>query len=179
MTSVGWTTRKIDKAYLQKFTNKVAAAIHKENSALLVSTGSVSSIRAGGMTRPSSPQAVNPPERLTFSRRTTTPITKRTTYLPFINSASGARLHVWFRQRQTDDHWGISGERLVGQHLHHQHGCKNSALDSPVLSQSFRQRPVLAALAWQYIGDKTDASFGGYTYTIDPALAAMDSLVDD
>jgi len=32
------------------------------------------------------------------------------------------------------------------------------------------------ALAWQYNGDKTDAAFGGYSYTIDPALAAMDSL---
>jgi len=41
MTSSGWTTRKIDKALLQKFTNKIAAAIHSKNSALLVSTGSV------------------------------------------------------------------------------------------------------------------------------------------
>ena len=41
MTSVGWTTEKLEKATLQKFTNKIAAAIHKENSELLVSTGSV------------------------------------------------------------------------------------------------------------------------------------------
>ena len=32
------------------------------------------------------------------------------------------------------------------------------------------------ALAWQYIGDKTEANFGGYTYTIDPALDAMKAL---
>ena len=32
------------------------------------------------------------------------------------------------------------------------------------------------ALAWQYIGDKTEANFGGYTYTIDPAIDAMKAL---
>jgi hypothetical protein len=32
------------------------------------------------------------------------------------------------------------------------------------------------ALAWQYIGDKTEANFGGYSYTIDPALKAMTAL---
>ncbi len=32
------------------------------------------------------------------------------------------------------------------------------------------------ALAWQYIGDKTESQFGGYTYTIEPALKAMKSL---
>ena len=32
------------------------------------------------------------------------------------------------------------------------------------------------ALAWQYIGDKTEANFGGYSYTIDPALDAMKVL---
>jgi hypothetical protein len=32
------------------------------------------------------------------------------------------------------------------------------------------------ALAWQYIGDKTESNFGGYTYTIDPALDAMKAL---
>ena len=32
------------------------------------------------------------------------------------------------------------------------------------------------ALAWQYIGDKTEANFGGYSYTIDPALEAMKVL---
>ena len=32
------------------------------------------------------------------------------------------------------------------------------------------------ALAWQYIGDKTDPKFGGYSYTIDPALKAMTAL---
>jgi hypothetical protein len=32
------------------------------------------------------------------------------------------------------------------------------------------------ALAWQYIGDKTESQFGGYTYTIDPALGAMKAL---
>jgi hypothetical protein len=32
------------------------------------------------------------------------------------------------------------------------------------------------ALAWQYIGDKTEATFGGYSYTIEPALEAMKAL---
>ena len=32
------------------------------------------------------------------------------------------------------------------------------------------------ALAWQYIGDKTEANFGGYSYTIEPALDAMKVL---
>ena len=32
------------------------------------------------------------------------------------------------------------------------------------------------ALAWQYIGDKTESQFGGYTYTIEPALEAMKAL---
>ena len=32
------------------------------------------------------------------------------------------------------------------------------------------------ALAWQYIGDKTEDKFGGYTYTIEPALEAMKTL---
>lgn len=37
----GWTTEKMALAKIQKFTNKVAAAIHTINPDLLVSTGSV------------------------------------------------------------------------------------------------------------------------------------------
>jgi hypothetical protein len=41
MTTVAWTTKKMNKEKIQKFTNKVAAAIHNIDKRFLVSTGSV------------------------------------------------------------------------------------------------------------------------------------------
>ena len=73
----GWTTQKMALAKIQKFTNKVAAAIHTINPKLLVSTGSVNiNFKSIGTMQLSLLQAAKPTVRLTFSKHTTTHTTK-------------------------------------------------------------------------------------------------------
>jgi hypothetical protein len=176
MTSVGWTTRKIDKAYLQKFTNKVAAAIHKENSALLVSTGSVNIqyqswwndaalIAAGGESTGT----------LDFFQTHYYPYYQADAVSPFINTRAALASTYSF----DNDKPMIIGEFPASGWSGSTYTTSMAAKTQLSTVQCYRKafdNGYAGALAWQYIGDKTDASFGGYTYTIDPALAAMDSL---
>lgn len=176
MTSVGWTTRKLDKAYLQKFTNKIAAAIHKENSALLVSTGSVNIqyqswwndaalIAAGGESTGT----------LDFFQTHYYPYYQADAISPFINTRAALATTYSF----DSDKPMIIGEFPASGWSGSTYTSSMAAKTQLTTVECYRKafdNGYAGALAWQYIGDKTDATFGGYSYTIDPALAAMDSL---
>ncbi len=176
MTSSGWTTRKIDKALLQKFTNKIAAAIHSKNSALLVSTGSVNIqyqkwwnddalISAGGESNGT----------LDFFQTHYYPYYQSDDVSPFIKTRAELASTYSFDATKPL----IIGEFPASGWAGSTYNSAMAAKTELTTVQCYRRafdNGYAGALAWQYNGDKTDAAFGGYSYTIDPALAAMDSL---
>ena len=172
----GWTAEKMELSKLQKFTNKVAAAIHNANSELLVSTGSVNIqyqkywndaalIAAGGEANGT----------LDFFQTHYYPYYQADEISPFRNSAKTLASKYAF---------DASKPLIIGEFP--ASGWKgttytNSMAAKTQISTEECYRIALdsgyaGALAWQYIGDKTESQFGGYTYTIDPALEAMKAL---
>lgn len=176
MTSVGWTTKKLDKALLQKFTNKIAAAIHTENSELLVSTGSVNIkyqnwwndselIAAGGESNGT----------LDFFQTHYYPYYQGDSESPFRNSlASLAKTYSFDANKPM-----IIGEFPASGWAGETYTSSMAAKTEITTTECYKialDSGYAGALAWQYIGDKTETNFGGYTYTIDPALEAMEAL---
>ena len=175
MTSVGWTTKKLDKAVLQKFTNKIAAAIHTANPELLVSTGSVNIqyqswwndaelIAAGGEANGT----------LDFFQTHYYPYYQDDDVSPFVNSKSQLAAKYNFDNKPM-----IIGEFPASGWKGNTYTASMAAKTQISTEECYRKAfdyGYAGALAWQYIGDKTESNFGGYTYTIDPALDAMKAL---
>ena len=175
MTSVGWTAKKLDKAVLQKFTNKIAAAIHTANPELLVSTGSVNIkyqswwndaelIAAGGEAKGT----------LDFFQTHYYPYYQDNTVSPFINSAAQMATTYGYDSKPM-----IIGEFPASGWAGTTYTSSMAAKTQITTEECYRKAfdgGYAGALAWQYIGDKTESNFGGYTYTIDPALDAMKAL---
>lgn len=175
MTSVGWTTKKLDKSVLQKFTNKIAAAIHTTNPELLVSTGSVNIqyqswwndaelIAAGGEANGT----------LDFFQTHYYPYYQNDAVSPFVNTA--AQMATTYKY---DNKPMIIGEFPASGWKGDTYTTSMAAKTQISTEECYRKAfdgGYAGALAWQYIGDKTESQFGGYTYTIDPALDAMKAL---
>ncbi|MCF0215726.1 MAG: T9SS type A sorting domain-containing protein [Fibrobacteraceae bacterium] len=175
MTSEGWTTNKLDKSVLQKFTNKVAAAIHTTNPDLLVSTGSVNIkyqewwndanlIAAGGEANGT----------LDFFQTHYYPYYQNDAVSPFVNTA--AEMAATYKY---DSKPMIIGEFPASGWSGDTYTASMAAKTQISTEEAYRKAfdgGYAGALAWQYIGDKTESNFGGYTYTIAPALTAMKAL---
>lgn len=175
MTNVGWTTEKLEKATLQKFTNKIAAAIHTENPELLVSTGSVNIqyqkwwndselIAAGGESNGT----------LDFFQTHYYPYYQADAVSPFVNTATQMQTTYGYDAKPM-----IIGEFPASGWAGTTYTASMAAKTEITAEQAYRNAfdgGYAGALAWQYIGDKTEANFGGYTYTIEPALEAMKAL---
>ena len=155
MTSVGWTTKKLDKSVLQKFTNKIAAAIHTTNPELLVSTGSVNIqyqswwndselIAAGGEANGT----------LDFFQTHYYPYYQNDAVSPFVNTA--AQMATTYKY---DSKPMIIGEFPASGWAGTTYTSSMAAKTQITTEECYRE-----------------SQFGGYTYTIDPALDAMKAL---
>ncbi|MCK9183527.1 MAG: T9SS type A sorting domain-containing protein [Fibrobacteraceae bacterium] len=177
MTSVGWTTRKIDKSLLQKFTNKVAAAIHAKNSALLVSTGSVNIqyqswwnndalIAAGG-------EATG---TLDFFQTHYYPYYQNDDVSPFLHTPQELAATYNFDADKPLIIGEFPASGWAGTTYNSNMAAKTELTTEQCYQNAF-DKGYAGVLAWTFRGtEKTETAFGGYTYTIDPALAAMNSL---
>ena len=175
MTTVGWTTKKMDKEKIQKFTNKVAAAIHNIDKGFLVSTGSVNIkyqswwndaelIKAGGEANGT----------LDFFQTHYYPYYQDDAVSPFVNTAAQMASTYGYDSKPM-----IIGEFPASGWKGDTYTSSMAAKTEISTEECYRKAfdgGYAGALAWQYIGDKTESQFGGYTYTIEPALKAMKSL---
>ena len=171
----GWTTRKMALSKIQAFTNKVAAAIHTTNPELLVSTGSVNIqyqkywndealIAAGGEANGT----------LDFFQTHYYPYYQNDAVSPFINTAAQmASTYAYDSKPMIIGEFPASG--WAGDTYNANMAAKTEITTEECYRKAF-DGGYAGALAWQYIGDKTDPKFGGYSYTIDPALKAMTTL---
>ena len=171
----GWTTKKMALSKIQAFTNKVAAAIHTENPELLVSTGSVNIqyqkhwndaalVAAGGKANGT----------LDFFQTHYYPYYQNDAVSPFVNTA--AQMATTYKY---DNKPMIIGEFPASGWKGDTYTTSMAAKTQISTEECYRKAfdgGYAGALAWQYIGDKTESNFGGYTYTIDPALDAMKAL---
>ena len=171
----GWTSKKMSLAKIQKFTNKVAAAIHTTNPELLVSTGSVNIkyqkywndaalVEAGGEAKGT----------LDFFQTHYYPYYQDNSVSPFVNTAAQmATTYGYDSKPMIIGEFPASGWK--GDTYRSTFAAKTEISTEECYRKAF-DGGYAGALAWQYIGDKTEANFGGYTYTIDPALDAMKAL---
>lgn len=171
----GWTTKKMSKEKLQKFTNKVAAAIHNVDKNLLVSTGSVrityqnwwndaELIKAGGETNGT----------LDFFQTHYYPYYQGDEISPFVNTAAQMAAKYNYDNKPM-----IVGEFPASGWKGDTYTASMAAKTQISTEECYRKTfdgGYAGALAWQYIGDKTESNFGGYSYTIEPALEAMKTL---
>ncbi|MBR4784275.1 MAG: cellulase family glycosylhydrolase [Fibrobacter sp.] len=171
----GWTTKKMALAKIQKFTNKVAAAIHATNPELLVSTGSVNIqyqkywndaalVQAGGEAKGT----------LDFFQTHYYPYYQNDAVSPFVNTAAQMATTYGYDSKPM-----IIGEFPASGWKGETYVTSMAAKTQISTEECYRKAfdgGYAGALAWQYIGDKTESQFGGYTYTIDPALDAMKAL---
>lgn len=171
----GWTTKKMALAKIQKFTNKVAAAIHNTNKDLLVSTGSVNIqyqkhwndaalVNAGGEANGT----------LDFFQTHYYPYYQGDAISPFVNNATKMQSTYGYDAKPMIigefPASGWSGDTYTASMA-----AKTQISTVDAYKNAF-EGGYAGALAWQYIGDKTESNFGGYSYTIDPALDAMTKL---
>ena len=171
----GWTAKKMSLAKIQKFTNKVAAAIHTTNPDLLVSTGSVNIkyqkywndaalVEAGGEANGT----------LDFFQTHYYPYWQGDAVSPFVNTAAQmATTYKYDSKPMIIGEFPASGWK--GDTYKSNFAAKTEISTEDCYRKAF-DGGYAGALAWQYIGDKTEESFGGYSYTIDPALDAMKVL---
>ena len=175
MTTVGWTTKKMDKEKIQKFTNKVAAAIHNIDKRFLVSTGSVNIkyqswwndaelVKAGGEANGT----------LDFFQTHYYPYYQDDAVSPFVNTAAQmATTYGYDKKPMIIGEFPASGWK--GDTYTSSMAAKTEISTEECYRKAFDDG-YAGALAWQYIGDKTESQFGGYSYTIEPALEAMKAL---
>lgn len=171
----GWTAKKMALAKIQKFTNKVAAAIHAQDPELLVSTGSVNIkyqkywndaalIDAGGEAKGT----------LDFFQTHYYPYWQDNSVSPFVNTAAQmATKYSYDSKPMIIGEFPASG--WAGDTYRSNFAAKTEITTEECYRKAF-DGGYAGALAWQYIGDKTEANFGGYSYTIEPALDAMKKL---
>lgn len=171
----GWTDKKMSLAKIQKFTNKVAAAIHTANPELLVSTGSVNIkyqkywndaalVEAGGEAKGT----------LDFFQTHYYPYYQDNVVSPFVNTAAQmATTYGYDSKPMIIGEFPASGWK--GETYRSSFAAKTEISTEECYRKAF-DGGYAGALAWQYIGDKTESQFGGYSYTIDPALDAMKAL---
>lgn len=173
----GWTAQKMELAKIQKFTNKVAAAIHTVDPELLVSTGSVNIqyqkhwndtalIKAGGEQNGT----------LDFFQTHYYPYYQADAVSPFMNTAAQMAASYGYDSKPM-----IIGEFPASGWSGDTYTSSMAAKTEISTEECYRKAfdgGYAGALAWQYIGDKTEGSFGGYSYTIEPALAAMKALAE-
>jgi len=171
----GWTSKKMALSKIQKFTNKVAAAIHTENPDLLVSTGSVNIkyqkywndealIAEGGEAKGT----------LDFFQTHYYPYYQADDVSPFVNTAAQMQTKYGYDSKPM-----IIGEFPASGWSGDTYTASMAAKTQISAEQAYKfayESGYAGALAWQYIGDKTESNFGGYSYTIDPALDAMTKL---
>ena len=171
----GWTAQKMALAKIQKFTNKVAAAIHAQDPELLVSTGSVNIkyqkywndaalIEAGGEAKGT----------LDFFQTHYYPYYQDDNISPFVNTAAQLATKYSYDSKPM-----IIGEFPASGWKGDTYTTSMAAKTQISTEECYRKAfdgGYAGALAWQYIGDKTESQFGGYSYTIDPALDAMKAL---
>ena len=171
----GWTTKKMALSKIQAFTNKVAAAIHTENPELLVSTGSVNIqyqkhwndaalVAAGGKANGT----------LDFFQTHYYPYWQNDAVSPFVNTAAQMASKYGYDSKPM-----VIGEFPASGWKGDTYTASMAAKTQISTEECYRKAfdgGYAGALAWQYIGDKTESNFGGYTYTIDPALKAMTAL---
>ena len=171
----GWTAKKMALAKIQKFTNKVAAAIHAQDPDLLVSTGSVNIkyqkywndaalIEAGGEANGT----------LDFFQTHYYPYWQDNSVSPFMNTAAQMATKYSYDSKPM-----IIGEFPASGWKGDTYTTSMAAKTQISTEECYRKAfdgGYAGALAWQYIGDKTESQFGGYSYTIDPALDAMKVL---
>ncbi|MBR2211221.1 MAG: hypothetical protein IJ896_07135 [Fibrobacter sp.] len=173
----GWTTESMTKEKLQKFTNKVAAAIHNIDKRFLVSTGSVNIkyqswwndaelVKAGGEANGT----------LDFFQTHYYPYYQDDAVSPFVNTAAQLATTYKFDKKPL-----IIGEFPASGWKGDTYTSSMAAKTEISTEECYRKAfdgGYAGALAWQYIGDKTESQFGGYTYTIEPALKAMKTLAE-
>ena len=171
----GWTAKKMALAKIQKFTNKVAAAIHAQDPELLVSTGSVNIkyqkywndaalIDAGGEAKGT----------LDFFQTHYYPYYQDDNISPFVNTAAQlATKYSYDSKPMIIGEFPASG--WAGDTYRSNFAAKTEITTEECYRKAF-DSGYAGALAWQYIGDKTESQFGGYSYTINPALDAMKVL---
>jgi hypothetical protein len=171
----GWTKEKMSKEKIQKFTNKVAAAIHNIDKRFLVSTGSVNIkyqswwndaelVKAGGEANGT----------LDFFQTHYYPYYQDDAISPFVNTAAQMASTYGYDSKPM-----IIGEFPASGWKGDTYTSSMAAKTEISTEECYRKAfdgGYAGALAWQYIGDKTESQFGGYTYTIEPALKAMKSL---
>ncbi len=172
----GWTTQKMALAKIQKFTNKVAAAIHAIDSDLLVSTGSVNIqyqkywndtalVAAGGEANGT----------LDFLQTHYYPYYQADGISPFINTPAQLASKYGFDANKPLVIGEFPASGWKGDTYTSSMAAKTELSTEECYRKAF-DNGYAGALAWQYIGDKTEAKFGGYSYTIEPALLAMEAL---
>ena len=173
----GWTTEKMSKEKVQKFTNKVAAAIHNIDKRYLVSTGSVNIkyqswwndaelVKAGGEANGT----------LDFFQTHYYPYYQDDAVSPFVNTAAQMASTYGYDSKPM-----IIGEFPASGWKGDTYTASMAAKTEISTEECYRKAfdgGYAGALAWQYIGDKTESNFGGYTYTIEPALKAMKALAE-
>ena len=172
---IGWTAESMTKEKLQKFTNKVAAAIHNIDPGYLVSTGSVNIkyqswwndaelVKAGGEANGT----------LDFFQTHYYPYYQDDAVSPFVNTAAQmATTYGYDKKPMIIGEFPASGWK--GDTYTSSMAAKTEISTEECYRKAF-DGGYAGALAWQYIGDKTESNFGGYTYTIEPALEAMKAL---
>ncbi len=172
---IGWTAESMTKEKLQKFTNKVAAAIHNIDKGFLVSTGSVNIkyqswwndaelVKAGGEANGT----------LDFFQTHYYPYYQDDAVSPFVNTAAQMATTYGYDNKPM-----IIGEFPASGWKGDTYTSSMAAKTEISTEECYRKAfdgGYAGALAWQYIGDKTESQFGGYTYTIEPALEAMKAL---
>ncbi len=172
----GWTSEKMELAKIQKFTNKVAAAIHAIDSKLLVSTGSVNIqyqkywndaalIAAGG----------EQSGTLDFLQTHYYPYYQADEVSPFLNTPAELATKYGFDANKPLVIGEFPASGWKGDTYTSTMAAKTEISAEECYRKAF-DNGYAGALAWQYIGDKTESNFGGYSYTIEPALLAMESL---
>ena len=173
----GWTTEKMSKEKIQKFTNKVAAAIHNIDKGFLVSTGSVNIkyqswwndaelVKVGGEANGT----------LDFFQTHYYPYYQDDAVSPFVNTAAQMASTYGYDNKPM-----IIGEFPASGWKGDTYTASMAAKTEISTEECYRKAfdgGYAGALAWQYIGDKTESNFGGYTYTIEPALKAMKALAE-
>lgn len=172
----GWTAEKMALEKIQKFTNKVAAAIHKVNKDFLVSTGSVNIkyqkywndaalIAAGG----------EETGTLDFFQTHYYPYYQGDEVSPFVNTAAAMQAKYGYDAKPM-----IIGEFPASGWSGTETYTASMEAETQISTEDAYKKAYeggyAGALAWQYIGDKTEANFGDYSYTIEPALDAMKKL---
>lgn len=172
----GWTTQKMELAKIQKFTNKVAAAIHTIDSELLVSTGSVN-IQYQKYWNDTALVAKGGEQNgtLDFLQTHYYPYYQADAVSPFLNTPTELATKYGFDANKPLVIGEFPASGWKGDTYTSTMAAKTELSAEECYRKAF-DNGYAGALAWQYIGDKTESKFGGYSYTIEPALLAMKEL---